>query len=262
MSDSRALYLDLMKRVLTNVIYADANVAPGARPEFDARLRAEGMDWPAQAHTMIGLRRLDNIQACAESILRENVPGDFFETGVWRGGAAIFMRAILKAGGVTDRVVWAADSFAGLPPPSPERYPADRGDELHKAELLAVPLETVKSNFERYGLLDEQVKFLKGWFRDTLPSAPVSRIALLRLDGDMYESTTDALTHLYPRVSPGGYVIIDDYHAVPGCKLAVDDYRRAHGVADELVGIDWTGVYWRRRSDARLRTRGAGSRAG
>jgi O-methyltransferase len=91
---------------------------------------------------------------------------------------------------------------------------------LHKARELAVSLEQVKANFDRYGLLDDQVRFLKGWFRDTLPVAPIERLAVLRLDGDMYESPMDTLVNLYPKLSEGGYVIVDDYGAIPACRQA------------------------------------------
>src|SRR5262249_42248392 len=133
--------------------------------------RVEGRDWPPTAHTMIGLKRLDNLQFCVEDVLTRNVPGDLMETGVWRGGACIFLRALLRAHGVRDRRVWVADSFEGLPAPNAEKYPHDAQDLLHTVPYLAVSLEQVQANFERYGLLDEQVCFLKGWFRDTLPQA-------------------------------------------------------------------------------------------
>jgi O-methyltransferase len=113
---------------------------------------------------------------------------------------------------------------------------------------LAVPLEDVKANFAAYGLLDDQVQFLKGWFKDTLPTAPISKLAVVRLDGDLYESTMDGLTCLYPRLSGGGYLIVDDFNAVPACRKAVEDYRHAHGIIDEVIPIDWAGVYWRRSS--------------
>src|SRR5439155_1101033 len=151
---------------------------------FDEAARSDGRDWPTTAHTMIGMKRLDNLQHCVEDTLARQVPGDLIETGVWRGGASIFMRGILRAHGVSDRTVWVADSFQGLPPPNPDAYPADAGDPLHTFDYLAVSLEDVKSHFERYGLLDDQVRFLKGWFRDTLPAAPIERLAVLRLDGD------------------------------------------------------------------------------
>jgi hypothetical protein len=247
------LYLDLLKRVLTNVIYEDPNVGPWRPPGYREEDRLVGGDWPRDAHTMIGMRRLENIQHCVEDVLAQSVPGDLAETGTWRGGASIFMRAILKAHGVTDRTVWVADSFEGLPKPDPERYPADADDRHHEHRYLAVDLETVKANFSKYGLLDEQVQFLKGWFKDTLPSAPIKQLAVVRLDGDMYESTMDALVNLYPKLSPGGYAIIDDYKVVPGCREAVDDYRRQHSIDEQISEIDWAGVYWRRDHLTRFR---------
>ena len=236
------LYLDLMKRCLTNWIYADMEDRP-----FDPRARAEGRNWPPPpAHTMIGLKRLDNVQFCVEEVLTNAVPGDLIETGVWQGGATIFMRAILKAHGVKDRRVWVADSFEGLPRPNARKYPHDSGDRHHTYKELAVPLEQVMANFDRYDLLDEQVHFLKGWFRDTLPTAPIEKLAVIRLDGDMYESTMDGLVHLYPKLSRGGYIIVDDYGAIFACRQAVSDYRRAHRITERIRRIDWTGVCWQR----------------
>jgi O-methyltransferase len=215
------------------------------RVDLDAR--REGRDWPATAETMIGLRRLENLEECVAAIERDGVPGDLIETGVWRGGASIFLRALLLAHGDTDRTVWLADSFQGLPKPDAERYPRDAGDRLWEVDYLRVSLDEVRGNFARYGLLDDQVRFLPGWFRDTLPGAPIERLALIRLDGDLYESTMQALDALYPKLSAGGFVVVDDYDAVPNSADAVHDFRERHGIDDELVRIDWTGVYWRRR---------------
>ena len=156
------------------------------------------------------------------------------------------MRAILKARAITDRIVWVADSFAGLPPPDTARYPHDEGITLHEFPQLAVPLERVQANFRRYGLLDSQVRFLKGWFRDTLPTAPIDRLAILRLDGDLYESTIQALDSLYDKLSPGGFVIVDDYHNVAACRQAVHDFRSNRGITDPIQTIDWGGAFWRR----------------
>jgi hypothetical protein len=139
-----------------------------------------------------------------------------------------------------------ADSFEGLPPPDPDKYPADTGDILHTLPQLAISLETVKSNFGAYHLLDDQVRFLKGWFKETLPSAPILWLAVARLDGDMYESTMDALKHVYPRLSPGGFLIVDDYGSVPACARAVSDYRDANGIKESIQRIDNDGVFWRR----------------
>jgi O-methyltransferase len=241
---ARALYLDLMKRALLNLLYSEHEQK--LKP-FGEAARMEGREWPAMAHTMIGWQRLLNLQSCIEQILAENVSGDLIETGVWRGGAIIFMRAMLKAYDVRDRLVWGADSFQGLPAPDPVRYAADAGDILHTCRELSISLDEVRANFEKYGLLDEQVRFLPGWFRETLPEAPIEKLSLIRLDGDMYESTYVALQSLYPKLSRGGFLIVDDYGALPSCRQAVTDFRQAAGISEEIIPIDWTGVYWRRR---------------
>ncbi len=105
-------------------------------------------------------------------------------------------------------------------------------------------LDEVQGNFSRYGLLDDQVVFLEGLFKDTLPTAPVERLAVLRLDGDMYESTRDGIINLYPKLMPGGTLIADDYHLFEAHRTAIDEYRAAHGIADEIIPIDQWGVYW------------------
>jgi hypothetical protein len=241
-SAGRRLYLDLIKKVLANTIYEDASYSGS----FDFQKRLTGYDHPRVAHTMIGLKRLNNIQYCMERILKNNIPGDCIETGVWRGGASILMRAILKTYADTTRKVWLADSFEGLPRPNAEQYPADEGLDLSQIPYLAVSLEEVQNNFKKYGLLDDQVVFLKGFFRDTLPTAPINTISLLRLDGDLYESTMDALVNLYPKLSVGGYVIIDDFGSIGACAQAVNDYRQMHNITDPILWIDFAGVYWKK----------------
>jgi hypothetical protein len=213
--------------------------------DFDPIAREHGMDWPVDAETMVGMLRLDNVQACVTDVLANNVPGDLIETGVWRGGSSIFMRAVLAAYGDTTRRVWVADSFQGLPvvDRGPGRFQS--GDELSEFANLAVSVDTVKSNFERYGLLDEQVCFLEGWFSETLPRAPLGKLAVARLDGDLYESTMDALSVLYPKLSVGGYLIVDDM-SIQQCCDAVEDYRRERGIDEPIVSIDWTGGYWKK----------------
>lgn len=265
------LYLDLLKRCLTRYEFDEdlSPVVPASawkrqlwqqiahllerrglvtyrRAPFRPEFREDGRDWPARAETMIGLRRLDNLQACIERVVAAGVAGDILEAGVWRGGAAIFMRAVLAAVGDTDRRVWVCDSFQGLPKPDPA-HAADAGDQHWSQPALAIPLEEVRRNFARYGLLDEQVRFLPGWFSDTLPGAPIERLAVLRVDGDMYGSTMDVLNPLYPKLSVGGFVIIDDYGAVPACRAAVEDYRSQHNIIEPMETIDWTGVFWQRQ---------------
>jgi hypothetical protein len=269
--DLRSLYLDLLEGALTHTLYHPPDtreLPPDVKEEFaeeflrlgvaqeflrlgepkdarDAERRAEGKDWPVYAQTMVGLKRLRNVRDCVETVLADGVPGDLIEAGCWRGGIAIMMRGILRAYGVEDRLVWAADSFAGLPEPDERRYPADAGDRGHTVEELAVSIDEVGDNFRRYGLLDDQVKLLPGWFSETLPGVQNRRWAVIRLDGDLYESTMDGLVNLYPGLSTGGYLIVDDY-GFDNCRAAVEDYRREHGITDEIQRIDWTGAFWRR----------------
>lgn len=265
-------YLELLGRALTRQLFDEVLVPVAPQAPLKRRvigliarvLRRRGLvvarelstadvfaDSPPQevrnAETLIGPLGLSNLRELIGAIFEESVPGDLIETGAWRGGAAIYMRGVLAAHADTDRTVWVADSFRGLPPRSSTRYTQDDADRTDWAaeEWLAVSLETVKSNFERYGFLDERTRFLEGWFSETLPTAPIDRLALMRLDGDMYGSTMDALTALYPKLSVGGFVIIDDYW-LPNCRAAVHDFRRDSAIDDEIVLVDRAIAYWRR----------------
>lgn len=240
----RLLYLDLLENALTGLLFQDPPFSPWSKG-YDPNVRVAGRDWPENAQTMIGAARMRNVRSLAERILDERIAGDFLEAGVWRGGACIYMRGILAAYGDLERTVWAADSFEGLPPPNPDAYPADDGDLHHTLQQLAVPLEEVRSNFSRFGLLDRQVRFLPGWFKDTLHAAPIEKLALLRLDGDMYQSTMETLEPLYPKLSPGGYVIVDDY-LLPPCQAAVNDFRQRHHITEPIEQIDGAGIFWRK----------------
>jgi O-methyltransferase len=235
-----------MEEILINAIYQDRAIDPWSQPVFDARKREGGLDWPQQALTMIGRKRLRSLRDCCECVLREQVPGDFVETGIWRGGACIMMAAVLAAHECNHRKVWGFDSFQGLPPPNETQYPRDRGDRLFQFPQLAVSFEEVTDNFRRVGLLSDQVHLVKGWFKDNVPVAPIEQIAILRLDGDLYESTVQVLDGFYFKVSPGGFCIIDDYGAMPSCRAAAEDFRRDHGVHEAPVDIDGKGVLWRK----------------
>jgi O-methyltransferase len=245
----RERYLQVVARTLDGTIYEDAPLAAVGPEQFDATLREHGWDWPSVAFTMIGTKRLANFRSVIESVLGEHVPGDVVETGVWRGGACIMARAVLRAYGVTDRRVIACDSFAGLPLPDASQFPADSGSTFHEYGDLSVSLETVQRNFAKFGLLDEQVVFIKGWFRDTMPSVPSQKIAVLRLDGDMYESTIFPLRNLYDRIPDGGWIIVDDYHVVPAAKAALHDFLVCRGEAPRLHEIDGVGVFFRKNED-------------
>ena len=256
----RAAYLDLLKLCLCDLA-ATVTLSVGSLPgggvasrvlrDDQRRLRSVGMDWPLQGLTMTGLQRLDDLQACVESVVRDGVEGDLIEAGAWRGGASILMRATLGALGDTDRTVWVADSFQG--------FPVDQAGEhidLSTYDFLAVPLEEVRANFARFGC-EHGVRFVPGFFEDTLPPLADGRWAIVRLDGDTYEATMTTLDSLYPGLAPGGYVVIDDYGALEECRRAVDDFRTRHGIEEPIEEIDWTGARWRRESDAPIQPRRA-----
>jgi O-methyltransferase len=207
--------------------------------------RANGYDWPANAYTMIGINRLSNIEFCIKSIIQNNINGDLIEAGVWRGGSVIFMKAVLNDLSIYDKKIFAVDSFKGLPKPD-SIYPADSNNKLYQENILVASLEEVKNNFKRFGLLDSSIIFLEGLFKNTLPNAPIEKIALLRLDCDMYESTIIALNNLYPKLAIGGFIIIDDYNSFQECKLAVTDYRKQYGISDKIIEIDKEAVYWQK----------------
>jgi len=273
-NNSTKLYLDLMKKTLSFMLWTEPHepimmlnskrlLIKRILVSFIAQIldkvqlqlvykrnysnikRVEGKIRPIYADTMIGLKRLDNLQNCIEKVIQEEIEGDFIETGVWRGGACIFMRAILAAYGIDDRKIFVADSFVGLPKPDTNLYPSDLDDKHYTNTYLAVSKRDVENNFIKYGLLDKQVVFLEGWFKDTLPKAPIDKLSILRLDGDMYSSTIEALEHLYPKLSNGGFCIIDDY-ALSGCNSAVNDFRLKYNIKPKIKKIDWTGIYWKK----------------
>lgn len=249
-----ALYLDLLKKTLTNNIFCvEPTRDQKSESAFAAAFLRHYVNGPAIS--MLPMARLNNLQDCIQNVVKRNVPGDLIEAGVWRGGASIFMRAVLKVLGVDNRTVWVADSFEGLPVPDPEKYPIEAKAHSsavmkHSFKHFAVSAEEVRRNFIAFGMLDERVRFLQGWFKDTLPAAPIDRLAIMRLDGDYYESTMDCLVNLYDRLSVGGYAIIDDYGEDKWtyCRKAVDDFRRDRRIVDPLIQVDAECYYWQRAS--------------
>lgn len=265
-NELRQRYLDVMEKSLSGVliedppimsegfkafyrnmvlqISGDANPSEQDMAKYQPNWREIGWDQPTYAFTMVGVKRLRNFRTLVERVLAEEIAGDIIETGVWRGGASILAKAVLVANGVTDRRVILADSFEGLPPPD-EAFPEDASSKLHEEAHLAVSLEQVRNNFEKFDLLDDKVVFLKGWFKDTLPNAPVDRLAIMRLDGDMYESTLTPLQNLYDKLTPGGFVIVDDYW-LPPCKSAIHDFLKSRGIETPMIPIDGMSVYFQK----------------
>jgi Macrocin-O-methyltransferase (TylF) len=250
----RDLYLGLLKKSLTGTLVErepdadDSNQAVYAAGFVNHYINGSAL-------TMLPTCRLENVRTCVAEIVEKGIPGDLIETGVWRGGATIFMRGLLKAYGASDRSVWVADSFEGLPDPDAERFPKEaafhHGRTMQRLyKKMTATFEEVRTNFAAYGLLDDRVHFLKGWFKDTLPSAPIGRLALIRLDGDYYDSTMDALINLYDKLSVGGMVIVDDYgeDAWTNCRQAVDEFRVQRDIRDPLIRVDSKCYWWRRAS--------------
>jgi hypothetical protein len=254
-SSPEELYLDLLKKTLTRAQtagrYGRRTLISAGWFEIDGLvpnspqgyLEAGGVHLEMRqddAETMVGTRQLDNIQFCITDVLKRRISGDVIECGAWRGGVTILMRAVLRAYGDTEKSVWVADSFEGLPRP---KAGLDFG--LPRGEM-AVSMEEVQGNFARYGLLDERVRFLKGFFNKTLPTAPIGKLSVLRADSDLYESQLDVLNNLYPKLSVGGYAIIDDYLEIAGCRRAIDEYRQAHNISEAIKPIDTEGIYWQK----------------
>ncbi len=258
----RASYLELLKLCLCDLVGVGTRTVTwtGDRRIYSRELtgdqiewRAGGRDWPLNALTMVGLSRLDDLQACVESVVGGGVEGDLIEAGTWRGGASILMRATLDALGADERTVWVADSFQGFPAPEGGGDVEDRELDLHLSEYdyLAAPLEDVKAHFARFGL-EEGVNFVPGFFEETMPELRGRTWSVVRLDGDTYKSTWLALEALYPGLSLGGYLVLDDYHQpyLPMCRRAVDDFRSEHGISEPIERIDSSGARWRRESEA------------
>ena len=219
------------------------------KAHFDWQACRDGSYYHSEAESMIGIAGLNNVQNCVTDCLRRGVPGDLLEAGVWRGGTTILMRAVLRAHGDIDRKVWVADSFEGCPKP---RVPSERTDRHWFNNFLCVPFEQVRANFERYGLLDDRVVFLPGWFAETLPNAPIHKLAVLRVDADMYSSTLDVLNALYGKVSKDGYVIVDDYFTIEACRRAVDEFRGARNITTKIHNVDDCRAFWQVEDESPL----------
>lgn len=270
---NRDRYLRLLKRALANMLYPELEMqiqflrkgvgdlsglelerylrdiearSPDALSELMAAKHEGGAPWRFP-HSMIGLLRLSNIERCAESVFAEGVEGDFLEAGVCRGGATILMRALQVAHGEAERRTWVVDSFQGVPPSVKE---VDQRYDLHleeaRAPWLACSEGKVRDLFSRYDMLDHNVRFVSGWVAESLPRAAVGPLAILRIDVDIYSSTYECLDLLYDKLSPGGFVIVDDYGFFQPCRDAVDAFRAHRGIAEPIEWIDRWGIFWRK----------------
>lgn len=214
------------------------------------------MKWDANER----LLRIDDLY---KKIRAEGIKGDLMECGVWRGGITVFMKALTRAYNDESRRVWVSDSFNGVPnaarQDSENLYAVpddvkqmDRHQwggsvnepgvdgQFKEKNILTVEHEYVRDNFVRFGLLDEQVKFLPGYFNESLPEVSkqgMKELALLRVDGDLYTSTMDVLLNLYDFVSPGGFIVFDDY-PLPQSRRAIEDFFHSKGLDLNLIKTD------------------------
>lgn len=200
-----------------------------------------------QKLTEVDVIRCNHLWDVLETIHKDKVLGDLVETGVYKGGTSLIMaqaNKFFKMG----KTLWCCDSFEGCPDPKETKLGAHK-EELHGKGDFSCPQDTVETNLRKFDLLDNNVKFVKGWFEDTMPSLPVNQIALLRFDGDLYSSTLDVLNNLYDKVSKGGFVIIDDYCLV-ACKDAVTEFLEERNLTITLnppIGTtDSCGSWWRK----------------
>ena len=245
-------YLQAMKLTLTGSLLRTPWLNPGTgnltnlkQNPYDDAMRIKGLDWPLFGLTMVGQKRLENIQELLIRAIHDDLPGDFVECGVWRGGASIFAKAVIEAYASRSRHVHLADSFEGLPRSTQARD----DDSWSRMDYLKVNKDEIAGSFRDLGLLDSGVRFHKGFFRYSMPRLRAEletnekQIAVLRMDGDMYESTMDILYNLYDLVPVGGCVIVDDW-IIPVCQQAITEFRKRNEVFDEIVPIDSTGMFW------------------
>jgi len=206
-------------------------------------------------HTMTSHARSAVLWDRANAVCESNVPGDFVECGVWKGGSSGLMGLVLEGKSeFKNRRLHLFDSFEGLPEPGEHdgQHAADYSGGANSGSLTSIHqceagIDEVKNFlFGELHLPSDGLVFHQGWFQDTLPALGTepSAIALLRLDGDWYESTKVCLDHLYPRLSKGGVVLLDDYNCWEGCRKATDEYRAEHGINDEIIVIDSEAAYW------------------
>lgn len=242
----RNAYIDLIKRTITNYAFlGGASSFDDFRcvTLYDLEQSKWKIDRMAQPLTLLTKSQLDLIEEIVVVLDELKVPGDFLEAGVWRGGAVILMRALLDAYQIKGRRVFAADSFSGIPlNTNAVNDPVDKW-----RDRWAATLEEVRQNIARLGLLDEKIVFTPGYFADSLASLANERFALIRLDSDSYDSVQTSLEYLYPLLSRGGFIIIDDWH-LPGCRMAVEDYRARHAIGGEIQ-VRSGNAFWAKHQD-------------
>lgn len=247
-TDVLKTFTDTLIKSLTYTVYVD-------KPSDDF---VKGHSWPVHALSMGGPAALQNVADLLLDVQKADVPGDFVETGVWRGASGILVAKLLEAMGDTSRKVWNLDSYEWLPPPqwSQDKNDQHSGFDEQYANLKEMAdIEGVKKTYKRWGIdvdgPNSRVNFVKGWFENTVPEVAktIGSISILRMDGDMYKSTWEVFIGLYEKVSVGGWVIIDDWD-LPGCRSAVVEFRTCIRTLSPLYEFTSAGhlkAYWQKK---------------
>jgi len=251
-------YLSLLLMALTGSLTDEAGACDvfskggcSVVRSFDPVERMKGNDWPPWGQTMVGHLRLLNVRTAIEDTVKNNVPGDFVELGTWRGGTCIFAKAIFNVMGETSRKVHLFDAFEKI-----QSYDTTQGNFV---DFLAATQDSVSHNFQKFGVLDDNVEFHKGLFKNTVPAFvaanPNLQLSVLRIDGNFYDSYQDALYYLFPLVPVGGYVIFDDVFVNNGDEAIMQcwlDFKKDNSVPEELTRIDDVSAYFKKTVDTKI----------
>jgi O-methyltransferase len=209
-------------------------------------------------YSLVGVGGLEVTYRAVKDVCERNIRGDLIELGVARGGCAALMASIAfnkEICGEIDRKLWLFDSYEGLPDPTDMDFNPDLGDgtgdharPLPKGSCLGQLNEVQDLMFKKNDFPKEKIEFIKGWFDKTVPvtKKDIQEIAVLRIDGDWYESTKCCLENLYENVTAGGYVIIDDYQSCYGCKRAVDEFIQNRRLNPDIKFDGRGGCYFKK----------------
>lgn len=236
-----------LRRMGYDVVRVPGDVAPDPLPPDCDDFTASVIE-RIGPYTLTSHERVMALVDAVRYVVRAEVPGAFVECGVWRGGSSMAMAMTLLELGVRDRDLVLYDTFTHMPFPGDEDVDlygipaAEIYDEASAAEAFRyLPFEDVRGALTSTGYDESKLHFVQGMVEDTLPSRAPEAIALCRLDTDWYSSTAHEMEHLWPRISPGGVLLIDDYGHFMGAKKAVDEYVDAHDLPVLLNRIDFTG---------------------
>jgi hypothetical protein len=202
-----------------------------------------------KAYTMTSVEKVIGLVRAVQYVVKNRIPGDFVECGVWRGGSMMTVALTLRAAGETSRDLYLYDTFTGMPPPSgkDKRYDGTTASHLiavggPNAPILAyASLEDVRANLSRTAYPEERIHYVQGPVEETLPASAPQRICMLRLDTDWYQSTLHELQHLYPRLEKNGVLIVDDYGHWRGSQQATDEYLAQLDPVPFLNRLDYSG---------------------